>query len=397
VESVITTRPSVGQGALRVLLAHGMYRHPGGEERHVALLEEGLRRAGADVRVYRRGPAGADFSTRIGLAAGLTYRPSAGRQLARELEGRPVDVVHFHNLMPLLTPAALRAAKRSGAAVVWTVHNYRFACPAGTLLRDETPHDDCIEGSSLLCGLRNARGSLAESVAYGLALEIQRRLRLLERWVDAYVAPSRFIARTLVRAGYPAERVHVVPNGVPLHRPATGARTHALYAGRLSPEKGIPTLLDAARLAPKVPLVLAGDGPLATAVRNSAAGEVRYMGSLGAAGVADLLQDASFAIVPSRCHENLPFAAIESVAAGVPVVASRVGGLPEIVEHGVNGLLVPPGDPAALAEAMRALWSDPDRTARLGSAARRIAVERFSLTAQTDRLLDLYDKLRSAT
>jgi glycosyltransferase involved in cell wall biosynthesis len=381
---------------VRVLIAHGTYRLSGGEERHVSLLEEGLLRAGMDVATYQPGPVADDLGTKVRLAAGLVYRPSAERRLSVELKRRPVDVVHFHNLMPLLTPAALRAAKRSGAAVVWTVHNYRFACPAGTLLRDETPHDDCIEGSSLVCGLRNARGSLAESVAYGLALELQRRLRLLERWVDAYVAPSRFVARTLVRAGYPEGRIHVVPNGVPLHRPATGARTHALYAGRLSPEKGIPTLLDAARLAPKVPLVLAGDGPLTTAVRNSAGGEVRYMGSVGTAGVAELLQGASFAIVPSQCHENLPFAAIEPVAAGVPVVASRVGGLPEIVEHDVNGLLVPPGDPTALAEAMRALWSDPDRTARLGSAARRIAAERFSLSGQIDRLLDLYAGLRSA-
>jgi glycosyltransferase involved in cell wall biosynthesis len=256
-------------------------------------------------------------------------------------------------------------------------------------------HDDCIVGSSLACGLRNSRGSRAESVAYGIALELQRRLRLIERWVDAYVAPSRFIARTLVRAGYPAARIHVVPNGVPLRPGPKGVCTHAVYAGRLSPEKGIPTLLGAARLAPQVPLVLAGDGPLANAVRESAADHVRYAGSLGLSEVAGLLRKASFAIVPSECPENLPFAAIEPVAAGVPVVASRVGGLPEIVEHGVNGLLVPPGDPAALAEAMRSLWCDPDRTARLGTEARRIAVERFSLSRQVHRLLDLYDGLRS--
>ena len=380
---------------MRVLIAHGAYRHSGGEERHVSLLEEGLLRAGVELTTYQPGPVADDLATKVRLAAGLVYRPAAARRLAAELERRPADVVHFHNLMPLLTPAALRAAKRSGAAVVWTVHNYRFACPAGTLLRNGEVHDDCIEGSSLACGLRNARGSRIESAAYGLAIELQRRLRLLERWVDAYVAPSRFVARMLVRAGFPSERIHVIPYGVPTGRAAAGKPAHAVYAGRLAPEKGVPTLLAAARLAPNVPLVVAGDGPLAGVVRDGAAGHIRYVGGLDPAEVAGLFTTSSFAIVPSQCHDNLPFAAIEPVAAGVPVVASRVGGLPEIVEHGVNGLLVPPGDPAALAEAMRSLWCDPDRTARLGTEARRIAVERFSLSRQVDRLLDLYDGLRS--
>jgi glycosyltransferase involved in cell wall biosynthesis len=306
-----------------------------------------------------------------------------------------VDVVHFHNLMPLLTPAAFRAAKHSGAAVVWTVHNYRFACAAGTLLRAGRAHDDCIDGSSLACGLRNSRGSLAESAAYGLALEVQRRLRLLARWVDAFVTPSTFVARMLVRAGNPPDRIHVIPHGVPPAPSANGERTHALYAGRLAPEKGIPTLLDAAARAPAVPVLLAGDGPMASAVRATAPGHVHSLGQVAPESVAQLRSQAAFAVVPSQAPETFCLSAVEAMGAGVPVVATRVGGLPEIVEDGVNGLLVPPGDAPALANAMRTLWYDVDLRARLGCAARRIAAERFSLAGQTQQLLDLYDRLRS--
>lgn len=112
--------------------------------------------------------------------------------------------MHFHNIFPLLTPAAMREARRHGARVVLTIHNYRFACPAGTLLRNGHIHEDCIEGSSLLCGLKNSRGVWSESVAYGIALEVQRRLRLFHRWVDAFLAPSKFVAVLIVRAGYSA-------------------------------------------------------------------------------------------------------------------------------------------------------------------------------------------------
>ncbi len=210
---------------LRVLIAHNRYHEVGGEERHVELLERGLAEAGVDVLRFERDSGELDGSVIRKAVAGLvlTYRPGAGgiRQVLREW--RP-SVVHFHNIWPLLTPSALRAAKRSGAAVVLTAHNYRFACPGGALLRDGLLHEDCIEGSSLLCGLRNPRESRFESLAYGLALEIQRRLGMLRRWVDAFVAPSEFMARMLVRSGLPRDRVHVIPHGLPRSSRSTATR-----------------------------------------------------------------------------------------------------------------------------------------------------------------------------
>src|SRR5581483_9713368 len=98
---------------------------------------------------------------RVGVT--LTYRPAGARLLREVLVRETPDLVHFHNAFPLLTPAAVREAHRYGAGVVLTIHNYRFACPAGTLLRNGRIHDDCIEGSSLLCGLRNSRGVWTES------------------------------------------------------------------------------------------------------------------------------------------------------------------------------------------------------------------------------------------
>ena len=303
--------------------------------------------------------------------------------------------MHFHNVFPLLTPAAIREARRYGAAVVLTIHNYRFACPAGTLLRNGRIHEDCIEGSSLMCGMRNARGVWSESIAYGIALEIQRRLRMLQRWVDAYVAPSRFVARMLQRAGYPEDRIHTISHATEIAVAPSLPGDYALYAGRLSPEKGTKTLVTASRLAPDVPLVVAGDGPMGPLVRRATGPQFTYLGRLDSRKVTELMQGAAFTMMPSECYENQPFAALESMAVGTPLLASKLGGLVEIVDDGVTGVLAPPSDPTALAGAMEAMWADKDAAAAMGDRAWRFARDHFAPSVQTSRLLALYEQVSS--
>jgi glycosyltransferase involved in cell wall biosynthesis len=379
---------------LRVLIAHNRYRRPGGEERHVELLERGLTQAGVEVHRFERNSAELDRSVTKRATAALTlaYRPGGGG-ITRALAERRPSVVHFHNLWPLLTPSALRAAKTSGAAVVLTLHNYRFACAGGTLLRKGVIHEDCIEGSSLRCALGNPRENWPESLSYGVALEVQRKVRMLARWVDAFVAPSKFMAGMLVRSGLPRERVHVIPYGVPISvTPPLTERRFALFVGRLVPEKGVRTLLSASRLEPKVPLVIAGDGPLASEAQ--ATGDVtRYVGALDRESVSEALHQAAFTVVPSEWYDNLPFSALESFAAGRAVIATRIGGLPEIVDDGITGRLVPPNDAPALAAAIAGLWRNPDRSMKMGERAQTVAEERFELERQTSQLLALYADL----
>jgi len=381
---------------MRVLLAHDRYRIPGGEERHLDLLEEWLPQAGLEVgRLEVTSPENATLLSRVRLGLTLAYRPEGARVVREAIGAFEPDVVHFHNLIPLLTPAALREARRCGARVVVTVHNYRFACPAGTLLRNGEIHEDCIDGSSLWCGLRNSRGIWSESVAYGIAIEAQRRLRLMQRWVDAYVAPSNFVARMLVRAGYPDDRIHVVHHGTPVDETPAPLGDYALYAGRLSDEKGVRTLVAASALAPRVPLVIAGDGPLAPLVGSAESETLRYVGHVDRARVGELLRGSLFTVAPSSCYEVQPLGVLESLAAGRPVVGSRLGGLSEIVADDRTGILVAPNDPAALAAAMEALSEDRARAEQMGNQAWRTAQEKFSAPRQARRLGALYAEVLS--
>jgi glycosyltransferase involved in cell wall biosynthesis len=216
---------------------------------------------------------------------------------------------------------------------------------------------------------------------------------MLRRWVDAFVAPSAFMAEMLVGAGMPAERVRAAYYGVPIddsYRPPE--YRYVLFVGRLSPEKGIRTLLDAARRCSEIPFLIAGDGPLAGEVK-SAGGNVRYAGVLDAGGVKRAMTQSTFTVVPSEWYENCPMSILESFAVGRAVVATRIGGLPELVSDEVTGLLVEPGSPDMLASAIGRLWHNREIGAEMGRRAQAAARERFSLHRQTEVLVELYSTL----
>jgi glycosyltransferase involved in cell wall biosynthesis len=352
-----------------ILLLHHRYRVPGGEERAV----EDLRRLipeqlGEDVEVLERDSAalGAAAAGAGMLAGGL--HPGEVAEAVRRSGAR---VVHAHNLSPTFGWRALAAARAAGARVVLHLHNYRLVCAVGTCF---TRGEDCTRchGRNTWPGVRlNCRGgSRAESAAYaaGLALWQER----LAANVDAFVVPSAFALGRLRELGAPVdERAHVIPS---VQR-TFAERSHAadgrfaIVAARLTPEKGVADAIAACRAAGR-PLVVAGDGPQRAELEALAAGaDVRFTGLIGADELAALRAQAAAALVPSRYAEILPLAALEAMAAGLPVVASRAGGLAEVVpEEGLHA----PGDSAALAERMQALWGD----AAAGGRALAVARER---------------------
>jgi glycosyltransferase involved in cell wall biosynthesis len=243
-------------------------------------------------------------------------------------------------------------------------------------------HDECIR-SSLLCGFRGGRDSRFESIVYAISIEIQRRLRLVERWVDTIVVPSGTVADVLVRGGYDARRIQIVPYGVPLTDVEPSSPEFALYAGRLSEEKGLRTLLRAAQQS-HVPLAIAGSGPLTEIVRKHSGNGIRFLGSLTQQELASARARAAFVVVPSEWRDVLPFAALEALAQGIPVIASEIGR-----NGGVQ--LVPAGDEAALAYAMANLWEDSATRAALAREARAAAETKYSFVGQTQALVDIYE------
>ena len=315
-------------------------------------------------------------------AAGLLgggLRPAAIAGAVRRSGAR---VVHAHNVWPHFGWRALAAARDEGARVVLHLHNYRLVCAVATCF---TRGEDCTRchGRNTLPGVRlNCRGSRAESVVYGASLGLWQR-RLAEA-VDAFVVPSAFALGRLEELGAPlGGRARVIPS---VQRSfaagsAAGSGRFALAAGRLTPEKGFADAV-AACAAAGIPLVVAGDGPQLEELR-AMGGDVRFAGRVSRGELAKLRAEAALAIVPSRYAEILPLAALEAMAAGLPVVAASAGGLAETVPD--EGLY-PPGDVAALAERAGALYGD----AAAGERALERARARFAPAIVAEQLRELY-------
>jgi glycosyltransferase involved in cell wall biosynthesis len=338
-----------------VLFLHNRYRTTGGEERVVedmlALVREQL---GERAELLGRDSA---TLARAGAAAALLRGGSRPEEVARAVKASGARVVHAHNLNPTLGWRALAAARESGARVVLHLHQYRLVCAIGVCFTRGAECTRC-HGRDTLPGVRlNCRGSLGEAVAYGASLALWQG-RLVQQ-ADAVIVPSAFARERLRELGAPLdwERVHVLPPPVAVvaSESRAVAGSYALVVSRLAAEKGVDVAIDACRAA-GVSLVVAGDGPERDALQARAAGaDVRFVGHVDDTELASLRAGAALALAPSRSAETFGLAAAEAMAAGLPVLASRVGALPELLDE---QSLVPAGDAGALAQAIGRLAGD---------------------------------------
>src|SRR5215210_3311952 len=361
---------------MRVLVVHNRYRIEGGEERSVELQLAALRRGGVPHALLER-------------SSGDVSRPRAALALLRG--GRDEADVDA-------AARELAAARASGAAVLLHLHNLRLFCAIGVAARDGGPCFRCHHRNTLPGLVLNCRESVPEAVVYAAALA--RHQPAVFEHVDRFVVPSEYARGQSARLGVPADRIDVLPHYLPAdafaERSRAGDGAYALVASRLAPEKGIDTAIKAAALA-DIPLRVAGEGPAAARLvelANLIGGHVDFVGRQDRAGMERELAGAAMVVMPSRYHEFSPYSALEAMAAGVPVVASELGGLPELIGA---GRCVPPNDQHALAARMRNLWTDRERRAGDGNALLERARANHPEERYTQRLLGLYERLRSAT
>ena len=315
---------------------------------------------------------------RLARAARVIYSLEARDCMRRALaEARP-DLVHLHNYAHQLSPSILDAAREARVPVVQTVHDYKPTCPT---YQHRTPDgqvcERCLGGRYYHCVVHRCNaGSLPMSLVNAVEMT-WHRLRGSYEAIDLYLCPSRFEYAKLLEAGVPGERLAEVPHYVfardfaPCHDP----RGHVLFAGRLSPEKGLATLLAAHARVAGSRLVLAGDGPQrawleARARELGVAGRTRFAGHLTGADYDRAWDEAALLVLPSEWWEVRPMVLHEAYARGKPVLTTRIGSIPEIVRDGVTGRLVAPRDPAALAAGLAEMLGDPERLAAMGRAGR---------------------------
>ncbi|POX60772.1 glycosyl transferase [Streptomyces sp. Ru62] len=388
---------------MRVLVVHNRYSsaQPSGENRVVDEEVELLRAAGHRVEVFERRSddiAGRSLLGKVAVPLLVPWNPAVRRELTARLRAERPDVVHVHNVFPLLSPAVLAACADAGVPVVATLHNYTQVCPPGTLQRDGRLCTECVGSAAPLPAVRHGcyRGSRLATVPLAVSLSVNRR-----RWwsgVERFFCISEAQRDVLVRSGMPAELLTVKHNFVPdpgVCRVGDGEQL--LFLGRLAETKGVRLLMAAwdeiaAAGGVGVPLVLAGAGPLEREVTAWAAGrdDVRHAGLLDPAQVRQAVARSVAVVAPSMAMETFGLVVAEAMAAGVPAVAAGHGAFVELVEDGVTGLLHRPGDPASLASCIRRIATGPDGNRQMGEAARRRYEKGFSPAVGLERLEEEY-------
>lgn len=381
-----------------MLIVHNSYQLTGGED--VLVESERSMLVGAGHKVETLVVSNNEVQStadKISVASNLVRgRSNITSEFRDTLSRFRPDVVHVHNFFPLLTNAVHSAARDAGFPIVQTLHNYRLFCAAGTFLRRGEICELCVSRSNIhAITNRCYRNSLVGSAAVALFQRIAVKGNGLVTDVDCFIALTNFARDKFIECGLPPERIAVKPNFVrsgPTVSVAQSTKPQVLYVGRLSKEKGVHVLVEAWREIPDFQLIIAGDGPERAALENMAMPNVHFLGHCNRAQVTELMQSSRLLVMPSLCYEGCPLSMLEAMAESLPVVASNIGALGEIIQSGVNGETFKPGDASDLIAVLRKILADPCHLDRLRSGARKAFERSYSEEVNLSQLEGIYEQ-----
>lgn len=387
---------------MKVLIVHNLYRDRGGEERYIELHRRLLEERGHEVSLFTKDSRDvASKRDKLALPLTMTHSAASAQEMRELLKRERPDVVHVNNLFPLISPSVLAVVKEAGIPLVMTLHNYRLLCPIGTFLNPQGQMcEKCADGNSLHCFTNNCRGGQVESLAYAVSNQFHKMRNVFAKHVDAFICPSRFSQQKLAQYGFDVSKTTVIPHYVDVPQATAQEQNdepYISYVGRLYPEKGILTLIRAMERLPHIPIKVLGTGPLRPQVeaeiRERKLDQVELMGHVTGDVFHQLVTGARFSVLPSECYEGMPYSALESLSFGKPMVATNIGGLPEVIEDGVTGLLFPFGDEVLLAARIEELWTDHARRSEFAEKCRQRHGERFSPDRYYRSVMGLYQSV----
>jgi len=381
----------------RVLVVHNRYQLPGGEDAVVDAEVELLRRHGHAVETYLRDNDELEKMSRMEAFTQAVWSRRTWKDITGLVDVFRPDVIHAHNTFALVSSSLYWAAARAGVPVVQTLHNFRLMCVQAMFLYDGKVCEDCLGHVPWRGVVRKCyRNSGLQSAALAVMLGAHRTLGTFRDKVTRYIALNEFCRSKFVEGGLPASRISVKPNFVDVERPVAGARSGGLYVGRLAPEKGIDVLLQALRELPGVTIDVIGVGPQQHKVE--AHPQLNVLGWLAHDEIYERMRRASYLVMPSIWYENFPRTLVEAYANSLPVIASHLGALAELVDHGRTGLLFEPGSAHDLARHIAWAEAFPAKRRAMGDEARECYEERFTSERNYAELMAIYeDAIASAS
>jgi glycosyltransferase involved in cell wall biosynthesis len=390
---------------MKVLLVHTHYQQLGGEYTAVAAQTALLQKQGHTIIPYIRNN---NEIEQYGLHEKAAFFPNTvfARKAYKEIQDlvaqeRP-HLAHIHNVFPTISPAVYYALKRAHIPIVQSIHNFRFLCPNGLFYTHKQICECCKYGNTLhAIRWQCYRDSYILSALYALTVGLHR-YRGAFQYIDRFIVLAQFTAQKFVESGLiTPDKISVLGNFLPDPLPVPGSfekrEPFILFLGRLSPEKGLETLLDAMTELPFLKLKIAGDGPEKERLQRKAVQHgmhhVEFLGLVAGEAKWDLLREAMVVVMPSAWYEHFPFAILESLAAGTPIIASDLGNLPYIVQDNKSGFLFEPGNCQDLREKLMRLVAHPEVALEMGRYGRSVVETQYSATAHYQKLMQIYTEL----
>lgn len=381
---------------MRILLAHNFYQQPGGEDAvfyaEAALLEQ---HGHAPLRYVMHNDQ-IDGMTRLSVAGKTVWNRQVYRELSELVRSQTIDVVHFHNTFPLISPAAYSAARSAGAAIVQTLHNYRMLCPGSLLYRDGHDCEECLTRKFKLPAIKHKcyRQSVGATSILTASLAYHHWRGTFANDVDLYISPSEGVRKKFLEAGIKPEKIATKPHFVV---PDPGARpggNYAVFVGRLSPEKGVATLLAAwKKLNGRLPLKIVGDGPMREDVLQATRDDhsIEWLGRRTLDDVYTIVGNAMFLVCPSHVRETFGRTVIEAFAVGTPVIAAHIGALVELITER-TGATFEPANPHDLTACIEEFLANPARVRAMRRDCRAEFQTHYTGQANHTQLMEIYHR-----
>ena len=384
---------------MKICLVHNAYARPSGEEtmlHNIASLLRDHRHSVLEYLRFSANIAGTPFGRTRAFFSGI-YSASAASEFASVLRDFRPDIVQVQNVYPLISPVVLELARQHNVPVVLRCSNYRLICPSGLLLSHGGVCEKCVPNREYWCILRNCERNVFKSVGYALRNYAARLRNAFANNVSLYIAQTAFQQHKLVSAGFDPDKFVVIPNMTSVHPDPTpwSLGSYVAFSGRLAEEKGIRTLTSAARMCSDIPFQAAGAIASPADLASLCSPNFYTQGHLGSPQLDDFYKAMRVLVLPSIWYEGFPSVILEAMLHAKPVICSNVGGIPEIVQDGVTGLLFEPANPLDLSRKIRLLWDRPDLCRQMGQAALQKVLREYSPSRYYDRLMAAYQKALS--
>ncbi|WP_027358833.1 glycosyltransferase family 4 protein [Desulforegula conservatrix] len=383
---------------MRILIVHNYYQLSGGEDAVVDAEKNNLLRNNHTAELFSlTNDSISGTLPKIKSALNIHYSNGSRQKIGDFIKRYAPDIVHVHNFFPLITPSVYDACIENNIPIVQTLHNYRIICPNALLMRDGHICEECINKIPYKAVLNRCyRNSIPGSASVAFMIEFHKRKKTWQNKVNRFIALSEFSKSKFIQAGLPENKITVKPNFTGKNLTVTpdteSQEPFALFAGRLSEEKGVDTLMDAWQNLP-YSLIIAGDGPLMQSAIKKGKKNFHFHGMLDKKKLINKMNDSSFIVLPSICYENFPMVIAEAFSLGIPVLASRLGGMAEIIKDGVNGLHFESGNPKDLADKARWLFEHPEECRKMGENALKTYEEKYTPEKNYEMLMDIYNEV----